>query len=86
MSMTFPIVLTPRQEASRYLRWFSPLLALILTVLTGGIIFASLGTGPVCGAKNLFCGTPWDSSSWLGRSRGQDDTASALRRGFGGLL
>lgn len=53
MSMTFPIVMTPRQEASRYLRWFSPLLALILTVLTGGIIFAALGQDPFVALKTF---------------------------------
>lgn len=53
MSMTFPIVMTPRQEAARYLRWFSPLLALILTVLTGGIIFAALGQDPFVALKTF---------------------------------
>lgn len=60
MSKTFPIAMTPRQEAARYLRWFSPLLALCLTVLTGGIIFAALGQDPFVALKTFFV-APLDS-------------------------
>ena len=41
--MNFPIAMTSRQEPARSLRWLSPALALLLTVVAGAVIFAALG-------------------------------------------
>lgn len=45
--MNFPIAMTSRQEPARSLRWLSPALALLLTVVAGAVIFAALGKDPV---------------------------------------
>ena len=44
--MNFPIAMTSRQEPARSLRWLSPALALLLTVVAGAVIFAALGKIP----------------------------------------
>ena len=45
--MNFPIAMTSRQEPACSLRWLSPALALLLTVVAGAVIFAALGKDPV---------------------------------------
>lgn len=52
--MQFPLRLVQRSEAARHLSWFSPLIAIVLTVLTGGIIFAVLGQDPVRALSTFF--------------------------------
>lgn len=44
--MNFPIGLTPRALPSKALRWLSPVLALILTVAAGFVLFSFLGKDP----------------------------------------
>ncbi len=44
--MQFPIRLMPRQEAGAY-KWLSPVVALLLTVIAGAILFACLGKDPI---------------------------------------
>lgn len=58
--MQFPVAMTSRAEPARSLRWFSPIAALILTVVTGGIIFAALGQDPVKALYTFFV-APLDS-------------------------
>jgi general nucleoside transport system permease protein len=50
------IQLTPRAEASRFWTFGSPLLALLVTVIIGVILFAALGKDPVRGLQVFF----WD--------------------------
>ncbi len=58
--MKCPIRLEPRQEISKGLRWVSPVVALILTVITSGIIFAVLGKDPLQALYTFFI-DPLDS-------------------------
>lgn len=58
--MNFPLSMTPRLEPARSLRWYSPALALVLTILTGGLIFALLGQDPVKALYTFFI-APLDS-------------------------
>lgn len=58
--MQCPIQLELRSEVARGLRWFSPLLALILTIATGGLIFYALGKDPVSALYTFFI-DPLDS-------------------------
>ena len=48
------IQLTPRAEASRFWTFASPLLALVITVIIGIILFAALGKDPVRGLQVFF--------------------------------
>ncbi|HVG05683.1 MAG TPA: ABC transporter permease [Burkholderiaceae bacterium] len=43
--------LVPRETASRVWIWLSPVVAIFLTVLAGGALFAALGTSPLQGLK-----------------------------------
>lgn len=52
--MTLPFKMTPRQEPQRVLRWGSPLLAVVLTVVTGFLLFAALGQDPVQALYTFF--------------------------------
>ena len=62
--MNFPIAMTSRQEPARSLRWLSPALALLLTVVAGAVIFATLGKDPVEALVTFFI-SPLDSlSGW----------------------
>ena len=62
--MNFPIAMTSRQEPARSLRWLSPALALLLTVVAGAVIFAALGKDPVEALVTFFI-SPLDSlSGW----------------------
>ncbi len=60
MSLQCPLVLEPRLEVARGLRWVSPLLALLLTVVAGGIIFLALGKDPLVALYTFFV-DPLDS-------------------------
>lgn len=46
--------LEKRPEASRSMRWLSPLLAVLLTVLSGALLFAALGQKPLQGIHAFF--------------------------------
>ena len=46
--------LEPRAQASRHMRYLSPLLAVALTLLGGLVVFAALGKDPVVGFKVYF--------------------------------
>ncbi|MDO5532043.1 ABC transporter permease [Sutterella sp.] len=56
----FPIAMTPRPERARSFALLSPLIALLLTVLTGFILFAALGQDP-WRALSIFFIAPLDS-------------------------
>ena len=45
--MQFPIELITRPEPSKRMRWLSPVIALVLTVFVGAVIFAFLGKDPL---------------------------------------
>lgn len=49
--MTLPFALLPRAEPARAMRWASPLLAIVLTLAAGALIFASMGKDPVQGLR-----------------------------------
>lgn len=49
--------LVPRETASRVWIWLSPVVAIFLTVLAGGALFAALGTSPLQGL-NVFIVAP----------------------------
>ena len=59
------IQLIPRAEASRFWTFASPLLALVITVIIGVILFAALGKDPVRGLQ-VFFWEPIKSSYALG--------------------
>ncbi len=48
--------LEPRQQPSRFMRWATPVLAVVLTMIFGGLLFWSLGVDPVEAIKLIF----WD--------------------------
>lgn len=48
--------LEPRQQASQTMRWLTPVLAVALTILFGGALFAVLGVDPVEAIRLIF----WD--------------------------
>ena len=52
--MNFPIQMTARPEPARSLRWVSPAVALLLTVLTGAVLFALLGQDPIVALCTFF--------------------------------
>ena len=41
--MNFPISMTPRQTPAKSLAWISPIIAIVLTIATGFVLFAALG-------------------------------------------
>lgn len=45
--MQFPIQLIPRSEQGSLAKWLSPVVALLLTVLAGALMFASMGKNPI---------------------------------------
>ena len=49
--MNFPIALVPRTKPARTMQWASPLLAIVLTLLAGALLFALMGQDPVQGLK-----------------------------------
>ncbi len=49
-----PLSLTPRATPSRLLTWLSPLIALVLTVLSGMLLFALLGKDPLAAVQVFF--------------------------------
>ena len=49
--MTLPIALVPRAEPARIMQWVSPLLAIMLTLLAGALLFALIGQDPAQGLK-----------------------------------
>lgn len=49
--MTLPIALVPRAEPARIMQWVSPLLAIVLTLLAGALLFALIGQDPAQGLK-----------------------------------
>ena len=49
-----PFVLVPRPAPSRLLGWLSPLIALLLTVLAGMLLFALLGKDPLASIQVFF--------------------------------
>ena len=49
--------LVPRENASRVWLWLSPVVAILLTLLAGGALFAALGTDPLQGL-NVFIVAP----------------------------
>lgn len=49
--MTLPFVLVPRGEPARVMLWASPLLAIVLTLLAGALLFALMGQDPAQGLK-----------------------------------
>ena len=52
--MNFPIQMTARPEPARSLRWVSPAVALLLTVITGAVLFALLGQDPLVALRTFF--------------------------------
>ena len=58
--MQFPISMTPRQMPAKSLAWISPVIAIVLTIVTGFILFAALGQDPVVALKTFFI-APLDS-------------------------
>jgi general nucleoside transport system permease protein len=59
------IRLEPRKEASPAMAWLTPVLALILTLLAGGLLFAMLGKDPLRGLSIVF----WEPlTTWFGVS------------------
>lgn len=52
--MTLPFALVPRAAPSRLLTWASPLIALVLTVLCGMLLFALLGKDPMAAIRVFF--------------------------------
>lgn len=46
--------LEPRQQASSTMRWLTPILAVFMTMIAGGALFAALGTDPVAAIKIIF--------------------------------
>ncbi len=48
------IALVPRKEASVTMQWLTPLIALGLTLVAGGLIFALLGKPPIIGLYTVF--------------------------------
>lgn len=52
--MHSPIQLVARPEPAATFRWWSPVFALILTVISGGIIFAALGQDPLVALQTFF--------------------------------
>lgn len=52
--MQSPIQLVARPEPNAKFRWWSPVIALILTVISGGIIFAALGQDPLVALRTFF--------------------------------
>lgn len=46
--------LEPRREPSRLMRLLTPVLAVLLTMLAGGLLFALLGKDPVAGIRTIF--------------------------------
>ncbi len=52
--MTLPFALVPRAAPSRLLTWASPLIALVLTVLCGMLLFALLGKDPMAALRVFF--------------------------------
>ena len=49
-----PFVLVPRAEPSRLLTWLSPVIALVLTVLCGMLLFALLDKNPLAAIQMFF--------------------------------
>jgi general nucleoside transport system permease protein len=49
--MTLPIALVPRTAPARTMQWASPLLAIVLTLLAGALLFALMGQDPLQGLK-----------------------------------
>jgi simple sugar transport system permease protein len=49
--MTLPFALVPRSKPARTMQWASPLLAIVLTLLTGALLFALMGQDPAQGLK-----------------------------------
>jgi simple sugar transport system permease protein len=49
--VTLPIALVPRAEPARAMQWASPLLAIVLTLLAGALLFALMGHDPLQGLK-----------------------------------
>jgi general nucleoside transport system permease protein len=47
----FPVALVPRAEPARTMQWASPLLAIVLTLLAGALLFALMGQDPLQGLK-----------------------------------
>lgn len=50
----FPLRLEPRPEPSRAMRYLSPLLAVVLMLLAGLVIFSALGKDPIQGFRLFF--------------------------------
>ena len=57
--MTLPFVLVPRLQPSRPMTWLSPLLAIMLTLAAGALLFASMGQDPLQGLRVFL----WDPLS-----------------------
>ncbi len=57
--MTLPFALVPRVQASRRMMWASPLLAIMLTLAAGALLFASMGQDPLQGLRVFL----WDPLS-----------------------
>jgi ABC-type uncharacterized transport system permease subunit len=57
--MTLPFVLVPRVQPSRPMTWLSPLLAILLTLAAGALLFASMGEDPLQGLRVFL----WDPLS-----------------------
>ena len=58
--MNFPISMTPRQTPAKSLAWISPIIAIVLTIATGFVLFAALGQDPFTALKTFFI-SPLDS-------------------------
>lgn len=62
--MQCPISLEPRLDVAKSLRWVSPIVALLLTVITSGVIFLALGKDPITALYTFFV-APLDSMRGL---------------------
>jgi simple sugar transport system permease protein len=51
VGVTLALALVPRAEPARWMRWMSPLLALVLTVAAGAVLFGWMGSDPLQGLK-----------------------------------
>ena len=71
------IKLEPRVAASKWMRYGSPVIAGLLTILFGAILFAALGRDPFARPLQLFH-RAFDRALRVGRARPQGDAASAI--------
>ena len=62
--MIKPFILEKRAEDSRLMSYLSPVLAILLTLISGGILFASLGQDPLFALSTFFLSPLQDVYGW----------------------